>query len=174
MPDDIPSQSIAEPQLLTPESTELRRALGQFATGVCIVSAPPIADEADPFAITVSSFASVSLTPPMILWCVQKLSTTYQLWMDSPQFGVSVLNANQRDLCDRYAVRGNHAMHEPSDYRLSARGTPLIPDAVATFDCQVNAIHDAGDHSLILADVLAFDADESTAPLIYVRGGIHG
>ncbi|MEM6807650.1 MAG: flavin reductase family protein [Pseudomonadota bacterium] len=152
----------------------LRKALGQFATGVCIVASPPVADEAQPFAITVNSFASVSLDPPMVLWSVQKDSTTYALWLETRQFGISVLAADQAALCDQFAVRGNHAMTDPDAYVLSGNGSPLVRGAVATFDCRVNAIHDAGDHKLILADVLAFASDASREPLIYVRGGVHG
>lgn len=152
----------------------LRTALGQFATGVCIVASPPVAGEAHPFAITVNSFASVSLDPPMVLWSIQKASTTYELWLETRRFGISVLNAAQGALCERYAVRGNHAMVGAGDYRLSPNGSPLIPDAVATFDCSVNAIHDAGDHKIIVADVLGFAHDETRQPLIYVRGGFHG
>lgn len=110
----------------------------------------------------------------MVLWCVQKGSTTYEDWLVSEQFGISVLNADQGHLCERYAIRGNHPMSAAGDYYLSALGTPLIAEAVATFDCRVNRIHDAGDHSLILADVIAFDSDEQRQPLIYLRGRIHG
>lgn len=168
--------SSAQPATDAPaaDSLALRTALGQFATGVCIVASPPVAGEAHPFAITVNSFASVSLHPPMVLWSVQKASTTYDLWLETRQFGISVLNAAQGELCERYATRGNHAMVRDGDYRLSPSGSPLIPDAVATFDCRVNAMHDAGDHKIIVADVLDFGHDASREPLIYVRGGFHG
>lgn len=152
----------------------LRNALGQFATGVCIVASPPVAGERLPFAITVNSFASVSLDPPMVLWSVQKESTTYALWLETRQFGISVLAADQVAICDQFAVRGNHPMTDPETYTLSGNGSPLVRGAVATFDCRVNAIHDAGDHKVILADVLSFASDASRAPLIYVRGGVHG
>ncbi|MEL6949681.1 MAG: flavin reductase family protein [Pseudomonadota bacterium] len=152
----------------------LRKALGQFATGVCIVASPPVADEAQPFAITVNSFASVSLDPPMVLWSMQKDSTTYALWLETQQFGISVLAADQAALCDQFAVRGNHAITDAESFTLSDNGSPLMFGAVATFDCRVNAIHDAGDHKIIVADVLAFASDASREPLIYVRGGVHG
>jgi flavin reductase (DIM6/NTAB) family NADH-FMN oxidoreductase RutF len=169
---DINAQTAAEAPVV--DTLALRSALGQFATGVCIVAAPAIGDEPRPFAITVNSFASVSLDPPMVLWCVQKRSTTYDLWMATERFAISVLHAGQAHLCNRYAIRGNHSMPDGGEYRLSASGTPLINDAVATFDCRVHRIHDAGDHSLILADVVSFASDASRAPLIYLRGGILG
>lgn len=169
---DTTAQTATEAPVV--DTFAFRTALGQFATGVCIVSAPATGDQPVPFAITVNSFASVSLTPPMILWCVQKNSTTYPLWMSAAQFGVSVLSNDQGALCERYAIRGNHAMPLDGSYAMSPLGTPLINGAVATFDCRVNGIHDAGDHSLILADVLAFDSDNSKPPLIYVRGDILG
>lgn len=152
----------------------LRKALGQFATGVCIVASPPVGGERHPFAITVNSFASVSLQPPIVLWSVQKDSTTYDLWRETQQFGISVLASDQAELCEFYAVRGNHPMRDASSYTLSANGAPLVPGAVATFDCRVRAVHDAGDHTLILANVLACAHDAAREPLIYVRGGFHG
>lgn len=168
--------SSAQPATDAPaaDTLALRTALGQFATGVCIVASPPVADEAHPFAITVNSFASVSLDPPMVLWSVQKASATYELWLETPQFGISVLSAAQGPLCEQFAVRGNHAMTDAEQYAMSPNGSPLIPGAVATFDCRVNTIHDAGDHKIIVADVLGFAHDESRQPLIYVRGGFHG
>ena len=169
---DTTAQTAAEAPVV--DTFAFRSALGQFATGVCIVSAPAMGEQPVPFAITVNSFASVSLTPPMILWCVQKASTTYPLWMAARQFGVSVLNDKQGALCERYAIRGNHAMPLDGSHTTSPLGTPLINDAVATFDCRVHRIVDAGDHSLILADVLAFDSDDARDPLIYVRGGFVG
>lgn len=171
MPD---SSAQPAPDASATDTLALRTALGQFATGVCIVASPPVAGEAHPFAITVNSFASVSLDPPMVLWSVQKESTTYDLWLETRQFGISVLSDTQGALCDRYATPGNHAMAHETDYRLSPNGSPLIAGAVATFDCRVNTIHDAGDHKIIVADVLAFEHDASPEPLIYVRGNFHG
>lgn len=156
------------------DTLALRTALGQFATGVCIVAAPPVAGEAHPFAITVNSFASVSLDPPMVLWSVQKDSTTYDLWLETRYFAISVLSDAQGPICEHYAVRGNHPMTDAGEYVLSPNGSPLIPGAVATFDCRVNALHDAGDHKIIVADVLGHTHDASRQPLIYVRGGFHG
>ena len=168
--------SSAQPATDAPaaDTLALRTALGQFATGVCVVASPPVLGEAHPFAITVNSFASVSLDPPMVLWSIQKDSTTYDLWLETRQFGISVLSESQGPACEQYAVRGNHPMTDPDAYVRSPNGSPLLPGSVATFDCRVNAVHDAGDHKIIVADVLGFTHDESQQPLIYVRGGFHG
>lgn len=165
-----------EPEIAPPrdETRPLRRAFSQFATGVCIVSAPPVADQRLPFAITVNSFASVSLQPPMILWSVQKDSTSYDLWMATGQFAVSVLHAGQAALCEHYAIRGNHPIRSDDEFRQSRYGNPLVIDALATFDCTVHAIHEAGDHQLILANVVDYDSDDAKAPLTYLRGQILG
>ncbi|MEL6868546.1 MAG: flavin reductase family protein [Pseudomonadota bacterium] len=151
----------------------LRTALGQFATGVCIVSCADDTAHPTPFAITVNSFASVSLEPALVLWCIQKQSTTYELWMRAKQFGISVLNEQQSDLCNRFALRGNHAMGAAGDYEFSTAGNPLIVGAVATFDCDTDAHHDAGDHTIIVARVRNFTSDESQQPLIYARGAVY-
>ncbi|MEO0575334.1 MAG: flavin reductase family protein [Pseudomonadota bacterium] len=151
---------------------DLRTALSQFATGVCIVAANGVAQHPAPFAITVNSFASVSLAPPLVLWSVQKSSTTYPYWLETDTFGISVLNAGQAALCERYAIRDNHTMPTDETYALSAAGNPLITDAIATFDCSVDALHDAGDHTIIVARVDALVHDVTQEPLIYFRGDV--
>ncbi|MEN7342039.1 MAG: flavin reductase family protein [Pseudomonadota bacterium] len=156
-------------QALNP-ARDLRDAFGQFATGVTIVSAPALPDTDSGFAITVNSFASVSLQPPLISWCIQKDSTSYPLWMDASNFAVSILNAHQGELCRHFAIRDNHLIHKHQAFTVSALGNPVVKQALAIFDCRVRAVHDAGDHSLILADVLNFDSSDTHAPLVYHRG----
>lgn len=166
-----PSADTALTATVAPQ--ELRAALSQFATGVCIVAANGASAHPAPFAITVNSFASVSLTPPLILWSVQKSSTTYDMWLRAETFGVSVLNATQASLCERFAIRDNHTMPDDQSYHISDSGNPLIHDAVATFDCTTQARHDAGDHTIIVARVDALAHDTTHEPLIYLRGDVH-
>ncbi|MEL7296677.1 MAG: flavin reductase family protein [Pseudomonadota bacterium] len=166
----MPNESLTE--RVSRPAAELRRAYGQFATGVCIVSSRALPDTGAPFAITVNSFATVSLAPPMISWCVQKDSTSYPLWLDSDDFAVSILNSRQAALCEQFAIRGNHLIHDLAPFQQSALGNPVVREALATFECKVNNVHDAGDHSIIVADVLDFSSDERHAPLTYFRGAI--
>ncbi|MFK8053156.1 MAG: flavin reductase family protein [Woeseiaceae bacterium] len=150
---------------------DLRTAFGQFTTGVCIVSAPAT-DETDAFAITVNSFATVSLEPPLISWCVQKDSTSYALWMKSREFAVSILSSSQGSLCHHFAIRGNHIIEPDQPFELASNGNPHVVEALANFDCRVKKMHDAGDHTLIVAEVVDFQSASTQEPLIYFRGDI--
>ena len=151
-----------------------RQALGQFPTGVCIASAPGCGDHPEPFAITVSSFVSVSLQPPLIAWCLQHGSSTFDLWAQSDHFALSVLAADQGALCDRYALRGNQAMPADLTHRTSPAGNPWIVDAVANFDATVVARHVAGDHDIIIAEVSGFRTDPERPALLYHQGTTRG
>ncbi|MEM8548962.1 MAG: flavin reductase family protein [Pseudomonadota bacterium] len=163
-----PTENNQEP--VTPE--HLREALGQFATGVCVVTSPGTTEAPAPFAITVNSFAAVSLEPPLILWSIQKSATTYALWCDTVTFAVNILNADQADVCARFAIRGNHGLPHAGDYIDTAAGNPAIPGALAVFDCHTTERIDAGDHTILLASVSDVRVDNVPAPLIYHRGDI--
>ena len=86
----------------------LRRLLGQFATGVCVVSARD--PEGVPFGITVNSFVSVSLEPPLIAWSVQNSATLFDLWTQANAFAVSILAEDQADVAERYAASGHRQL----------------------------------------------------------------
>lgn len=152
------------------DTRALRDAFGCFATGVCIASGRFPGGEA--FGITVNSFASVSLDPPLILWCIQKGSTTYQLWLDTPDFAISVLNEDQEAICRRFALRGEHAVRHPGEFSRSRAGNPVIEDAVAVFDCVTEAIHDAGDHAIIVARVTDYRTRPGARPLLFFGGDV--
>ncbi|MEM9172217.1 MAG: flavin reductase family protein [Pseudomonadota bacterium] len=160
-------------ELLAPTAADLRHALGQFATGVCVIACPGVTDHPTPFAITVNSFASVSLDPALVLWSIQKDSSSYRLWCDAQQFGISVLNASQASLCHRYAEPGQHTLTDSDDHADSPLGNPVMPDAVAVFDCTISARHDAGDHTIIVSKVEALQVNDNRDPLIYLRGRVH-
>lgn len=148
---------------------DFRHALGRFATGVTVVT---VQSDLGPMGITANSFASVSLDPPLVLWCIQKGSTTYQLWLETRDFAISVLNENQEALCRRFAVRGEHAVRHPGEFTSSAAGNPVIEDAVAVFDCVTEAIHNAGDHSIIVARVTDYATRPNARPLIFFGGDV--
>ncbi len=141
-----------------------RRALGRFATGVTIVTAP---GETEPVGITANSFASLSLTPPLVMWSPAKASRRHDVFVQSEHFAINVLSAAQADLCDAF-VRGGQTF-ETLEHRLSIHGVPLLSGCVAVFDCIRAAIHDAGDHTIIIGKVVqAWDSDGHG--LLFVNG----
>ncbi len=142
-----------------------RDALGRFATGVTVVTAP---SPAGPLGITANSFASVSLDPPMVLWSPAKSSARFGVFSTAPRFAIHVIGAEQADVATRF-VRNGRAF-EGLNWALGAGGVPLIAGCLARFECDLAATHDGGDHLIVLGNVLAAEMREGT-PLVFCSGG---
>ena len=143
-----------------------RNALGKFATGVCLVT---VNDErSGRMAMTVNSFSSVSLEPPLVLWSLQNNSECFREYTECTHFGISILNASQESLSNRYAQKGNHGI-EPQDFITDDMGTPLVRNACAQFSCKVHEIVAGGDHQIIIGEVLGY-ATEEQDPLLFWCG----
>ncbi|NNL56854.1 MAG: flavin reductase family protein [Pseudomonadales bacterium] len=152
------------------DSRALRDALGQFTTGVAVVTVLP--GEGAPLGVTVNSFASVSLDPPLILWSLQKDSETVQAFECSDNFVVNVLASHAQTLSDRYAERDNHEL-DKDHFICSDSGLPLLKHAKVQFECSTLQRIDAGDHKIYLARVLAVSAIDASEPLVFYDGAYH-
>ena len=159
--------SIAEGVLMTMNTGDFRQALGQFATGVCLVTVDD--PELGPLATTVNSFSSVSLDPPLVLWSIPSTSDHLGVYTGCVHFGISVLTADQAALSGHYAERGGHnALSE--HFITGSAGEPKLIDALAHFSCATHAVHPGGDHQIIVGEVLGFESVEGT-PLVFYGGG---
>jgi flavin reductase (DIM6/NTAB) family NADH-FMN oxidoreductase RutF len=130
-------------------SASFREALARFASGVVVVTghAPE-----GPVGFTVSAFSSVSLEPPLVLFCVGKTASAYDGILAAPQFGISVLEAGQAEIAAQFA---RHGVDRFAGVALRAgAGVPLIEGAVAQLECRRHALHDAGDHTIVVGEVL--------------------
>lgn len=127
----------------------LRDAFSRFATGVTVVTC---ASQDGPVAITANSFSSVSLTPPLVMWAAAHRSRRYPAFAAAPHFAIHVLGAEQRELCEVFAADG-FALSRV-DHTTSPEGTPLIPGCLARFECRLHDRHAAGDHSIMVGQVL--------------------
>jgi flavin reductase (DIM6/NTAB) family NADH-FMN oxidoreductase RutF len=144
-----------------------RQALGQFATGVCLVT---VGDpERGPLATTVNSFSSVSLDPPLVLWSIQNSSDHLQTYTECQHFGISVLREEQAGLSGHYAKRGGHEAL-PEHFTAGAQGEPQLIDALAHFSCSTFSVYPGGDHQIIVGEVVAFESTDAV-PLIFFGGG---
>jgi len=143
----------------------LRAGLGAFATGVTIVTA---FDADQPVGITVNSFASVSLDPPLILWSIARAATCAPAFAPGRRFCVHVLGAAQESLARRFARTGGDKFAD-LEWTSSTHGTPLLPGCIAEFHCSVTACHAGGDHTIIIGRVDAWLAREGPA-LLFHRG----
>ena len=153
-----------------PDDTHMRlyrNALGQFATGVTIVTA--MTDDG-PTGMTANSFTSVSLSPPLLLWCLSQRSQRYALFSGAKTYAINVLHSGQYDLAMAFAKDGGH--FNDSNSFTGALGVPLIRDALATFECRLDKSVEAGDHSVIIGQVEQLAYREGD-PLIF-QGGHFG
>ena len=159
--------SVAQGVATTMDTGDFRQALGQFATGVCLVTV----DDSDlgPLATTVNSFSSVSLDPPLVLWSIQNSSDHFAVYTECQHFGISVLSSEQDALSTQYAQRGGHSA-QAEHFTVGPQGEPKLTDALAHFTCAAFAVHPGGDHQIIVGEVLQFKSREA-APLIFYSGG---
>lgn len=151
------------------DGPELRRALGQYATGVTVVTAR--APDGRNVGMTANSFTSVSLEPPLILWCPGKNAPSLPDFTDASHFAVHVLAAGQHHLSRRFATPADDKFRStPTTPGIA--GTPLLDGAVARFQCRTVQRLDAGDHVIFLGEVEQYEA-EGGAPLVFHSGYYH-
>jgi len=146
-----------------------RQLLGNWASGVTIVATP--GTDGRPYGLTVSSFSSLSLDPPLILVCLDNRIGGLRTFMDSKKFGVSVLAEGQEDLSTLFATKDS--VRPPELYFTGTTGAPLIKGSLVTMECRTYGMHDGGDHTILLGEVQAGDlgaAKDGAGPLLYCRG----
>ncbi len=148
---------------MTDKYRPLKDAFGRFATGIGVAACRD-ADGAIS-ALTINSFTSVSLEPPLVLWCLENRASAYSAFMAAQSYGVSFLRADQQDVSDRYASFLPGGPKE-ADFETWQTGAPILKQRLAGFDCKITARHDAGDHVILVGEVVRFDS-ASGAPLIY-------
>jgi len=142
----------------------LRNALGSFTTGVTVVTAM---GPHGPTGMTVNSFTSVSLDPPLVLWSPAKSSARHGLFIAAHHYAIHVLGADQDHLSARFTRGG--AGFEGLEWHRNEEGAPIIPRTLARFECVRSTLHDAGDHSIIIGRVLRA-AHREGEPLCFSRG----
>lgn len=153
------------------DAESYRAALSRWATGVTIVTAR---DGERVHGMTASDFAGASLSPPLVLVCVDKQSNTLGVIEGGGNMAVNLLAADQQALAARFASkRDEWARFEGLDCGVAATGAPLIPGALASLDCRVTALHDAGDHVLVVGRVEAV-VSRAGEPLLYFAGRYRG
>jgi flavin reductase (DIM6/NTAB) family NADH-FMN oxidoreductase RutF/DNA-binding IclR family transcriptional regulator len=150
------------------DAQHFRRVLGHFPTGVAgITSAGP---DGRPLGMAVGSFTSVSLDPPLVAFLPDKKSTTFPRIRQAGFFCVNVLAAGQETVCRAFAARSGDKFSGIA-WTPAGTGAPRLDDAVAWINCTIDAIHDAGDHEIVVGRVRALDIAESGLPLLFFQGG---
>lgn len=149
------------------DARAFRNALGQFATGVTIVTA--CGPDGERVGATVSSFNSVSLDPPMVLWSLDKRALSRTVFESSTHFAVHVLKLEQKELAQRFAMRGAEKF-QGLQCGAGLGNTPLLSDCAACFECETRHRYDGGDHVIFVGEVKRFE-HAAVAPLVF-HGGV--
>lgn len=147
----------------------LRAAMGHFATGVTVITAP--GDE--PRGSTVNAITSVSLDPPLLLVCLRDDSRTLAALLAAGRFVVNVLHEDQQELAHRFARRDPAPFDGVGHAPGPATGAALLHDALATLECAVHDVADGGDHRIVVGRVLAVEHPaeaQAPPPLLFYRG----
>ncbi|MEI9993457.1 MAG: flavin reductase family protein [Rhizomicrobium sp.] len=152
---------------MTFDTRAFRNALGSFPTGVAVVTTAVSAEHH--LGITVNSFTSVSLDPPLVLWCMDKKSDRYHAFSKAKSYTVSILGTAHQEVSSRLAKQGNHSL-DGIALRATKLGPPALADALAFFECEAESVHDAGDHAILIGRVVDFSRHEEGAPLVFFRG----
>jgi 3-hydroxy-9,10-secoandrosta-1,3,5(10)-triene-9,17-dione monooxygenase reductase component len=147
----------------------LRYVLGRYATGATIVTA---SWQGQPHGLAVNSFTSVSLQPPMILFCPGKGSETWPAISNARYFAVNVLAAGQDRLCRKFAKKDTDRFADIA-YGYSPAGCPVLSDTLAYLECEIGDVYEAGDHFVVLGHVLRLGVAEDQSPLVFYEGGFH-
>ncbi len=153
------------------DPARFRRTLGHYPTGVCLITA--IEPDVGPAAMVVGSFTSVSLDPPLVAFFPDRSSTSWPRIQRAGRFCVHVLGVDQLGLCQRFASKTGEKF-AGLDYRLSTGGSPMIDGVVAWVDCEIDAVHEAGDHFIVVGRVIELDMVEGSEPLLFLRGAYGG
>ncbi|MFG2005767.1 flavin reductase family protein [Spirillospora sp. NPDC048911] len=148
-----------------------RQVVGRFATGVAVVTT--VVDGVD-HAMTVNAFTSVSLEPLLVLFCAEKVARFHEFVLGSEQWAVSVLSEDMHEASTWFATRGRDLDGQLEGWphtRGPVTGAAVFSAAVAALECRTHAVHDAGDHSIVVGEVLGLDLpDPRGRPLIFYDG----
>jgi flavin reductase (DIM6/NTAB) family NADH-FMN oxidoreductase RutF len=147
--------------LLDPSA--FRRTCARYATGIAIATV--LDSEGAPHGMTINSFTSVSLVPPIILFCVDFSSNLIPMFRAGSHCGVNVLAETQQQLSERFAKRGMDKFNEV-EWEAGSSGSPLIPGCLAQLECAITSTVDAGDHLVVFGEVKAASCAEGR-PLLY-------
>ncbi|MBB2937665.1 3-hydroxy-9,10-secoandrosta-1,3,5(10)-triene-9,17-dione monooxygenase reductase component [Amycolatopsis bartoniae] len=150
----------------TVDPARFRTVLGHFCTGVTVITAH---DGVAPAGFACQSFAALSLDPPLVLFCPARHSRTWPAIRDAGSFAVNVLAEEQRELSAVFGTRGTDKFGSV-DWSPAPSGAPVLAGALTWIDCRLEAVHEAGDHYVVVGEVTALGEQSSGRPLLFYQG----
>ncbi|MFF4266868.1 flavin reductase family protein [Streptomyces virginiae] len=163
-------RAVGEDERAPVSPAEFRAVLGNFASGVTVITAPPGEDEEGPAGFACQSFASLSLDPPLVTFMVARTSTTWPRIARAGVFCVNILGAEQGELCRSFAVSGADKFAGVTHAPAPVTGSPQLDAVPAWIDCRIQAVHTGGDHLIVVGRVVAMGAAGEGEPLLFHKG----
>ncbi len=151
------------------DAREIRNVMGHFTTGVTVITTKDITGK--PFGLTVNSFTSLSLNPPLVVVCVDKTVDCYSCFDETKVFAVNVLSEDQEELSRRFATKGIEKF-AGIQWRMGEHGAPLLDGVIGTIECRVTRSYEGGDHTIFLGEILSATA-KGDRPLLFFQGKYH-
>jgi 3-hydroxy-9,10-secoandrosta-1,3,5(10)-triene-9,17-dione monooxygenase reductase component len=148
------------------DEAAFRSVMGHYCTGIAVITGQ---DAEGPAGLAVQSLVSLSLRPPLILFCVQKKSQSWPRIAATGAFCVNILSADQQELCAAFATSGGDKF-SGIPWSPGASGSPVLDSHLAYVDCLLHTTHDAGDHVIVVGRALSASASQAQEPLLYYRG----
>ena len=144
-----------------------RSALGGFGTGVALVAARD--PDGNAHGMIINSLTSVSLHPPIMLWCLANSSAAFKVYTEAPAFSLNILRSDDADVAQRFSRKGDRVI-PPDQITTMESGAPVLTAAVASLDCRLRLRQPMGDHEVIYGDVVAYRTDPGVDALGFFRG----
>ena len=145
-------------------STDLRNVMRYYLTGVTIVTLT--GPDKRPYGLTVTSFNSVSLSPPLILWSLDNRNDRLPMFQDARGFAVNIMAADQLGLCEKFAAADNDRFSN-CDWHFGAYGQPLLENALANLECRPWAEYDGGDHTIFVGEIMSIKQNKGKAAAFF-------
>ena len=150
------------------DTRELRNAFGCFATGITVITT--VDEDNNPAGFTANSFTSLSLDPPMVLFCIDRKVSSFDAFHSNRHFAVNILAAGQQEVSQRFAKSGPEKW-SGVEFDTWSTGCPILRDCIANIECDVDSIYEGGDHVILVGVVRSMaSCDDSVDPLLYFRG----
>ena len=153
---------------MTIDPRAFRNALGCFATGITVVTT--LCPDGHHVGVTVNSFSSVSLEPPLVLFSLGRASQAYDFFVQGAAFAVNILAAGQEDLSNRFSRRDLQERWEGVGVERWGTGVPILTGCLANIECDKETVYDGGDHAIVVGRVRRLRSTEDGKPLLYFRG----
>lgn len=150
------------------DARAFRDTLGRVPTGVCVITTRNAAGELD--GVTVGSFASLSLDPPLVMWSLDKRANCHQAFLDCESFAVNVLAEDQTDLSRVFATKEARPWDKLDHAPAPETGAPLFPGCCAYLECAAETVHSGGDHDIFIGRVVRLEPAAAGRPLLHFGG----